>query len=58
MGKSKIEKLREKLHRAIEYYGRDSPIVLKISQELDMHIVEELKKCKNKKRPLNNNLVF
>jgi len=47
MGKSKIRKLKKKLHKAIEDHGRDSPIVLEISQKLDLYIVKDMKKCKN-----------
>lgn len=44
MRKSKIRKLKKKLNRAIEYHGRDSPIVLGISQKLDLYIVKEMKR--------------
>lgn len=44
MRKNKIEKLKKKLNRAIENYGRDSSRVLKISQQLDKYIVKEMKK--------------
>jgi len=47
MRKNKIEKLREKLHKEIESHGRDSPKVLEISKELDLHIVKEMKRRKN-----------
>ncbi|WP_315074407.1 aspartyl-phosphate phosphatase Spo0E family protein [uncultured Clostridium sp.] len=48
---NKIEELREKLHRHIIKYGRDSPKTLKVSQELDKLIVEETKKqCINKNK--------
>lgn len=39
----KIEKLKKKLYEAIESYGRDSPLVLKISQQLDVYIVNEMR---------------
>ncbi|MDR3596804.1 aspartyl-phosphate phosphatase Spo0E family protein [Clostridium sp.] len=48
MGENNIEKLRAKLNKAIEAYGRDSPKVLKISQQLDLYIVEEMKEMGNK----------
>lgn len=38
-----IEELREKLYKAIENHGRDSPEALEISQELDKLIVEEMR---------------
>ncbi|WP_297425830.1 aspartyl-phosphate phosphatase Spo0E family protein [Clostridium sp.] len=44
MEKNKIEELKEKLYRAIENHGRDSPEVLIISQKLDMYIVKEMKR--------------
>jgi hypothetical protein len=47
MGKGKLEELREKLNKEIESYGRDSPIVLEISRELDLYIVKEMKICRN-----------
>lgn len=59
MEKDKLEELREELHRAIENHGRDSLEVLIISQKLDICIVEELKKRKNKKKTIKfNNSVF
>jgi len=47
MRKRKIEELKEKLYRAIESQGRDSPKVLEISRELDFYIVKEMKTRKN-----------
>lgn len=49
MEKDKLEELREELYRTIEKRGRGSLEVLEISQKLDICIVEELKKYKNKK---------
>lgn len=43
MGTNKIEELKEKLYRAIENHGRDSPEALRISQELDLYINKEMK---------------
>ncbi|WP_185966808.1 aspartyl-phosphate phosphatase Spo0E family protein [Clostridium sp. HBUAS56017] len=44
MGKDKIEELKERLYRAIDFHGRDSPIVLEISKELDIYIVKVMKR--------------
>ncbi|OOM74459.1 Spo0E like sporulation regulatory protein [Clostridium puniceum] len=46
MEENKIEILRDKLHEAIENYGRDSPEALKISRELDKYIVKDMKERK------------
>lgn len=43
MRKNKIDKLKKKLNRSIEIHGRDSLLVLEISQKLDKYIVKEMK---------------
>jgi hypothetical protein len=42
--KDRVEELREKLHKAIENYGKDSLKTLKISRQLDKYILKEMKK--------------
>lgn len=42
-GNKIIEELREELHKMIEK-NLDPKLILKLSQELDIHIVEEMKK--------------
>jgi len=50
MGKKKIRKLKKKLNKMIELYGRGSPKVLEISQKLDIYIVKEMKRYKDTMR--------
>lgn len=44
MSKNKLEKLKKKLNKAIKKYGTHSVATLKISQELDLYIVKEMKR--------------
>jgi hypothetical protein len=48
MGKIEINKLKKKLHKAIKDHGRDSPVVLEISQKLDLYIVKEMNRRKDR----------
>eukprot|EP00828_Plagiopyla_frontata_P032939 TRINITY_DN42825_c0_g1_i1.p3 TRINITY_DN42825_c0_g1~~TRINITY_DN42825_c0_g1_i1.p3 ORF type:complete len:117 (-),score=10.52 TRINITY_DN42825_c0_g1_i1:118-468(-) len=48
--KKEIDNLREELEKSIIIYGRNSSVVLEISQRLDVHIVNEM----NKKINVNN----